>query len=76
MPKLNTVDAASVGYHDRIQTPLQPLMDNLQSATYHVFETDPIKYIQYEKAIYHALLDSKNEDQEIVIMVVGAGTFL
>ena len=28
---------------------LQPLMDNLDSQTYEVFEKDPIKYVQYEK---------------------------
>ena len=27
----------------------QPLMDNLESATYEIFEKDPVKYAQYEK---------------------------
>lgn len=27
----------------------QPLMDNLQSVTYEMFEKDPVKYVQYEK---------------------------
>lgn len=32
--------------HHRI---LQPLMDNLESQTYEVFEKDPVKYSQYQK---------------------------
>lgn len=28
---------------------LQPLMDNLDSQTYEIFEKDPVKYAQYEK---------------------------
>lgn len=31
-------------YNDLIQIPLQPLMDNLSSATYDVFERDSVKY--------------------------------
>ena len=31
-------------YNDLIQIPLQPLMDNLPSATYDVFERDAVKY--------------------------------
>lgn len=29
--------------------PRQPLMDNLESQTYEVFEKDPIKYSQYQQ---------------------------
>jgi protein arginine N-methyltransferase 5 len=32
-------------------------MDNLDSVTYQVFETDPIKYQQYELAVEQALTD-------------------
>lgn len=42
-------------YHDLLQTPLQPLLNNLESMTYEVFEQDPVKYEQYEKAIYKAV---------------------
>ena len=35
------------------QVPLQPLQDNLESATYETFEKDPVKYAQYEKALTH-----------------------
>ncbi|XP_046557096.1 protein arginine N-methyltransferase 5-like [Haliotis rubra] len=37
------------GYEDYLQSPLQPLMDNLESQTYEIFEKDPIKYSQYQK---------------------------
>jgi len=30
------------GYEDYLQSPLQPLMDNLESGTYEVFEKDPV----------------------------------
>ena len=45
------------GYEDFLQCPLQPLMDNLESQTYEVFEKDPVKYSEYEKAMVQALLD-------------------
>mgnify|MGYP003571707458 CR=1 FL=1 len=32
-----------------LQAPLQPLMDNLDSATYEVFERDPVKYVRYKE---------------------------
>jgi protein arginine N-methyltransferase 5 len=37
------------GYADFLQAPLQPLMDDLGSMTYEVFERDPVKYNQYEE---------------------------
>ncbi len=65
------------GYEDCLQNPLQPLMDNLESQVYEIFEKDPIKYSQYQKAIAAALCDLVSEDEietkETVIMVVGAG---
>lgn len=44
-------------YSDYLQAPLQPLMDDLGSMTYNIFENDPVKYAQYETAITQALLD-------------------
>ena len=38
-------------------------MDNLESSTYEVFEKDPVKYSQYEKAIYQALIDRVPESE-------------
>lgn len=65
------------GYEDYLQCPLQPLMDNLESQTYEVFEKDPIKYQEYERAIYDALVDmvpeESKDDKTVVVMVVGAG---
>lgn len=52
------------GYADYLQAPLQPLMDDLGSLTYEVFERDPVKYRQYEEVSlgpwiyrYHWLID-------------------
>lgn len=55
-----------------MQSPLQPLMNHLESSTYQVFEKDPVKYSQYELAIYRALKDRTSDDIAF-IMVVGAG---
>eukprot|EP01111_Echinosteliopsis_oligospora_P016075 TRINITY_DN6562_c0_g1_i1.p1 TRINITY_DN6562_c0_g1~~TRINITY_DN6562_c0_g1_i1.p1 ORF type:complete len:633 (+),score=164.75 TRINITY_DN6562_c0_g1_i1:120-2018(+) len=59
-------------YLDYLQAPLQPLMDNLESQTYEVFERDPIKYKMYQKAVYEALMDGQGGESPVV-MVVGAG---
>jgi protein arginine N-methyltransferase 5 len=45
---------------DYLQQPLQPLMDNLESQTYEVFEKDVPKYNYYELALEKALLDFKS----------------
>jgi len=47
-------------------------MDNLESQTYETFERDPIKYREYERAVYLALLE-RPESEVTVLMVVGAG---
>ena len=51
----SAVEKFGAGYQDYLQAPLQPLTDNLESTTYEVFEKDPIKYEQYEKATCLAL---------------------
>lgn len=48
-------------------------MDNLESATYEVFEMDPVKYNAYEEAVRQALLDKKPRAGKVVVAVVGAG---
>ena len=53
------------GYEDCLQNPLQPLMDNLESTVYEIFEKDPIKYSQYQKAIAQALLDRCSESEKL-----------
>ncbi|CAG2240440.1 HSL7 [Mytilus edulis] len=76
-PPPDPVAQFAKGYEDYLQSPLQPLMDNLESQTYEIFEKDPVKYSQYQKAVYHALLDKvkpeERDTKEIVLMVVGAG---
>ena len=47
-------------------------MDNLESATYEVFERDPVKYRQYEEAVYLALCD-RPLHLSVMIIVAGAG---
>ncbi|EGG17930.1 protein arginine methyltransferase [Cavenderia fasciculata] len=62
-------------YLDYLQAPLQPLMDNLESQTYEIFEKDPIKYKEYQRAIGKALVKrtGDNETMHTTVMVVGAG---
>ena len=50
-----------------MQTPLQPLEFNLESATYEIFEKDPVKYGNYESTFTIALTFVS------VVAVVGAG---
>lgn len=53
------------GWEDYLQTPLQPLADNLDTHTYNVFEKDPVKYDQYQKAIALALTDLQKLDTQV-----------
>ncbi|BGP06595.1 hypothetical protein JCM10049v2_002419 [Rhodotorula toruloides] len=70
--ELVPVEEYAQGYMDHLQQPLQPLMDNLEGETYEGFEKDPIKYRQYEEAVYRALLD-RPQGMVTTIFVVGAG---
>ncbi|CAF1004037.1 unnamed protein product [Rotaria sp. Silwood1] len=72
-PINRVLESFTHGYEDRLQVPLQPLADNLESRTYEIFEKDPIKYVQYEKAIYQALVEQYDQKTTVIIMVVGAG---
>lgn len=66
-------------FQDWLQSPLQPLSDNLESATYEVFEGDPVKYNQYEAATMEALIQWKalkkptSKKDAVVIAVAGSG---
>ncbi|KAI9158597.1 Protein arginine N-methyltransferase skb1 [Paramyrothecium foliicola] len=66
-------------FQDWLQSPLQPLSDNLESATYEVFEGDPVKYNQYEIAVMEALTEWKqlgkptSKEGVVVIAVAGSG---
>ncbi|KAJ3201183.1 Protein arginine N-methyltransferase 5 [Entophlyctis luteolus] len=73
-PPASVVDKFAHGFDDYLQTPLQPLMDNLDSATYEVFEKDPVKYNMYENAIAAALKDRVTLlRSSFVVCVFGAG---
>ena len=79
-PRRTDVEKYGSGYQDYLQVPLQPLTDNLESMTYEVFEKDPVKYEQYEKAIRKALRDWKDQAKptsspqgRVVVAVAGAG---
>lgn len=65
-PPPTTVEKFGAGYQDYLQAPLQPLADNLESITYEVFEKDPVKYDQYEKAIKLALNARDTKDNMLV----------
>lgn len=58
--KLDKEEQLEVNYRNYLQSPLQPLADNLESATYETFENDSIKYDLYEESMYLAMLDKKN----------------
>lgn len=60
------MDDFARGYFDWLQAPLQPLMDDLQSSVYEVFEKDPVKYRNYEEAVFAALSDRPPNDVQCV----------
>jgi len=57
---LDKEERLEIDYRNYLQSPLQPLADNLESATYETFENDSIKYDLYEEALYKAFIDKKN----------------
>lgn len=86
MGPLTEGERFTYAYRDTLQSPLQPLMDNLESQTYEVFERDPVKYSLYERAINKYLTDLSSGEMDrplhdmptvnvmpVVCMVVGAG---
>ncbi len=80
-PPLSDLDQFEKPYWDYLQTPLQPLMDNLESATYDVFEKDPVKYRLYREAVHAALTHephlvakrARSTSEPVIILVLGAG---
>ena len=79
-PKRDAAEDYLSGWQEYLQSPLQPLADNLESMTYEVFEKDPVKYERYEKAIERALRDwikldkpKSSPEGRVVIAVAGAG---
>ena len=67
LPEMNDVDRFAAGYHDYLQAPLQPLMDNLDNSMYETFERDPIKYQQYEKVIRYLLIYEKEKKNQVLV---------
>lgn len=79
-PPKTSLQRFGAGYQDYLQSPLQPLTDNLESITYEVFEKDPVKYDLYYQAIAQALIDWREQGKpasgpngRVVVAVVGAG---
>jgi protein arginine N-methyltransferase 5 len=79
-PPKSQIEQFGGGFQDYLQSPLQPLSDNLESITYEVFEKDPIKYAWYERATAQALKDwhsqkksTSSENGAVVVAVVGSG---
>ncbi|KAL1880001.1 hypothetical protein VTK73DRAFT_6391 [Phialemonium thermophilum] len=86
-PPFGVLETATLtSFQDWLQSPLQPLSDNLESATYEMFEGDPVKYDQYEYAITEAMVEWKKfgrqasgipyegqPEPELVVTVAGAG---
>lgn len=77
MDPLPEQERFEINYRDFLQSPLQPLMDNLEAQTYETFEKDVVKYTQYRRAVAKALVDRVADDAvsttRTVLMVVGAG---
>ena len=55
--KFDESSRANFSFRNYLQSPLQPLADNLEAATYETFENDTIKYERYEEACYKAFMD-------------------
>ena len=72
-PVQSAIEAFAQGYSDWLQAPLQPMLDNLESSTYEVFEQDPVKYALYEEAVFRALADRAPAGATTRIWIVGAG---
>jgi len=75
LPALTAVERFAKSHLDTLQAPLQPLQDNLESETYEIFETDPVKYALYEEAVLAFLRDRMNAGRSppFTVMVLGAG---
>uniref|UniRef100_A0A6U9GTR7 Protein arginine N-methyltransferase n=1 Tax=Zooxanthella nutricula TaxID=1333877 RepID=A0A6U9GTR7_9DINO len=75
LPKPTAYERFASTHQDTLQSPLQPLQDNLESETYELFETDPVKYRQYEEAVLAFLRDRLGEGRSppFNVMVLGAG---
>ncbi|PHJ21997.1 histone arginine methyltransferase prmt5 [Cystoisospora suis] len=67
LPTLSAATLFSAPYRDVLQSPMQPLADNLSTMNYEVFEKDPVKYVRYRQAILRRLTEiwrRKEEDED------------
>jgi hypothetical protein len=58
---------------DELLRPMQPLQDQLHSSNYEFFEQDPVKYVQYQRAVAAALRERHPRGGQVALMVLGAG---
>jgi len=75
LPPLSQADRFAYTHKDTLQAPLQPLADNLESETYELFETDPVKYARYQEAAFIFFTERKGQGRPMPFcaMVLGAG---
>ncbi|ODV87593.1 hypothetical protein CANARDRAFT_26973 [[Candida] arabinofermentans NRRL YB-2248] len=53
----SNLSQSQINSPESLQTPLQPLLNNLDNLTYKVFEQDSVKYECYERAMVSSLMD-------------------
>jgi len=75
LPSPTAAQSFARSHLDCLQAPLQPLQDNLEGETYELFESDPVKYAQYEDAVFTFLRDrvAAGAASPFAVMVLGAG---
>lgn len=60
-------------YSDMLIDPLQPLTTEMDMDVYENFETDRVKYYQYDAAIEEAIGDFRRKSTSLSILVIGPG---
>ncbi|OII74900.1 histone methylase [Cryptosporidium ubiquitum] len=72
-PPLSDQQKYEYNYIDILQTPLQPLWNDLKSIEYEVFEKDSMKYEKYFHAVKLFLSEHPLALEEIKVLIVGSG---
>ncbi|KAH8582591.1 Hs17p [Cryptosporidium sp. chipmunk genotype I] len=72
-PPLSSQQKYEYDYIDVLQTPLQPLSNNLKSIEYEVFERDHMKYEKYFHAIRLFLSENTVSSKKMKVLIVGSG---
>lgn len=60
-------------FSDMLIDPLQPLTTEMDMEVYENFETDDVKYSQYDAAIKEAICDLRRKSTTLTILVIGPG---